>query len=81
MRRSAPAGTTLYLIADRMALAGGTASAGAAVRLGTATPGSAIDLGAQTDVAAGTLELSDAELDTISAPIVSIGGMRTATSR
>ena len=39
------------------------------------TPGLAIDLGAQTDVAAGTLELSDAELDTISAPILNIGGI------
>ena len=34
------------------------------------TPSLAIDLGSQTDVAAGTLELSDAELDTITSPIV-----------
>ena len=65
----------VYLVADRMALAGGTSSSGAAVSLGTDTPSLAIDLGAQTDAAAGTLELSDAELDTINAPILSIGDM------
>ena len=70
---------TLFLIADRMALAGGTASAGAAVLLGTLTPDLAIDLGAQTDVAAATLELSDAELDTISAPILSIGSIANSS--
>jgi hypothetical protein len=69
------AGNTLFLLADRMALAGGTASAGGSVLLSSLTPGTAIDLGAQTDVAAATLELSDAELDTISAAILSIGSI------
>ena len=58
-------GTQVSLNADRMTLAGGAISAGAAVSLVPFTTSLAIDLGSQTDVAAGTLELSDAELDTI----------------
>ena len=40
---------------------------------GPVTPGSTIDLGSQTDAAAGTLELSDAELDTISDSVLRVG--------
>jgi hypothetical protein len=70
------AGTALFghifLSADRMALAGGSASAAANVFLAPLT-GGAIDLGSQTDAAAGTLELSDAELDTISTSSLHVG--------
>jgi hypothetical protein len=62
-----------------MALAGGTASAGDQSSSAASRPATAIDLGAQTDVAAATLELSDAELDTISAAILTSAA--SATSR
>ncbi len=72
------------LIADRMALAGGTIDADTGrVTLRTLTAGRAIDLGSATDAAAA-LELSDAELNTITASVLSIGdalaGSVTVTS-
>src|SRR5690606_26667082 len=61
------------LVADRMALAAGTIGAAAGnVTLRTNTAGRAIDLGSTTDAAAA-LELSDAELDTVTAASLTIG--------
>jgi Ca2+-binding RTX toxin-like protein len=67
-------GKGLSLTADRMALGGGTASAGATgpAALHAASAGRPVDLGATTDPA-GSLDLSDAELDTITAQALSVG--------
>jgi filamentous hemagglutinin family protein len=66
-------GNAATLRADRMDLVGGTVNAGAGVAaLRPNAGGRAIDLGSATDVAAA-LELSDPELDTITAGVVRVG--------
>src|SRR5581483_233097 len=63
---AAISGTGVSVIADRMALSGGTIASGAqATILRQVTNGRLIDLGSTTDVAANTLELSNAELNAI----------------
>lgn len=47
------------------------------VQLVPVTPAAAIDLGSATDVAPNTLELSDAELDNLTADVVEIGSNAT----
>ncbi|MCI0637025.1 MAG: hypothetical protein L0206_24380, partial [Actinobacteria bacterium] len=64
------------LIADRMDLQAGSTVSGAVVALrpeAVADLGDAIDLGSMTDTAVNTLELSDAELDTVVAGTLRIG--------
>ena len=65
----------INLTGDKMALTGGTITAGAgAVTINNVTMTDAIDLGSTTDVANLTLELSNAELGTISTTgLMSIG--------
>ena len=61
--------------ADRVAIAsdsGITADSGGVI-IRPMTAGRLIDLGSMTDVAANTLELSDAELDRITTPLLRIG--------
>ena len=61
--------------ADRVvigAASGITANSGS-VTIQPVTAGQAIDLGSATDAAAGTLELSDAELDRVFSPLLRIG--------
>ena len=53
------------LTADKMNLAGTITAGSGAVSLTSFTPGNTIDLGSTTDVAANTLELSNAELNSI----------------
>src|SRR5262249_41709710 len=63
----------ITLVSNRMALAGGTVkTGGGTVTLRPSTAGRPIDLGGATDPA-GTLTLSAAELNTISANFVTIG--------
>jgi hypothetical protein len=68
--------------ADRVAIAGTSGITAAAsahgVTIEPASPAWAVNLGSTTDVAANTLELSDAELDRISTPTLRIGNT-TAT--
>jgi trimeric autotransporter adhesin len=62
--------------ADRVAIGGTsgiTATAGHEVTIAPILAGWGVDLGSATDVAANTLELSDAELDRISTPTLRIG--------
>src|SRR5262249_32044568 len=61
------AGSPIVLQADRMALGVGTitANGGGRVTLRALTAGRLVDLGSVTDAAANTLELSNAELNTI----------------
>ncbi|HYH37111.1 MAG TPA: MBG domain-containing protein, partial [Azospirillum sp.] len=66
------AGGATALTADRMALGAALSAAGQTVTLRSATPGRAVDLGSATDAAAA-LELSDAELDRITAGTLRIG--------
>ncbi|MBL4664793.1 MAG: S-layer family protein, partial [Nitrospinaceae bacterium] len=68
-------GAVVNLKADDMALAGGTINAGASgmVTLISNNSGNAVDLGDTTDSTPATLELSDGELDTITALTLRIG--------
>ncbi|MGE3349828.1 MAG: beta strand repeat-containing protein, partial [Ramlibacter sp.] len=59
---------------DRMLLSAATNAGSANVTLKPWNNGTVIDLGSATDVAAGRLELSDAELNTVTAGILKIGG-------
>lgn len=70
-------GQTITLQADRMALQGGTVSAAgaAAAVLQPVSAAWAVDLGSTGDTAANTLELSDAELNTVSAVLLVVGGL------
>src|SRR4029079_9809937 len=71
-------GTLSSFIGDRMLLdtSNFSLSAGAGtVALRPQTGGTAIDLGSTTDAAAGTLQLSDAELDRITAGMLQIGDL------
>jgi PKD repeat protein len=61
------------LMADKMVLEGTISAAGRDVNLRPRENGEAIRLGSKTDVAADTLELSDAELDRITAGVLRIG--------
>jgi hypothetical protein len=74
---AAVTGGSATLTADRMNLSGGTIDVGTgAANVVTLRPDSAgrfLDLGSATDAAANTLELSDAELDTITAGLLRIG--------
>ncbi len=77
----------LGLMADKMALAGGTISApsvflsGIQWGMGLMAPvQAAVDLGSATDLAIGTLELSNAELATITAANLHIGGPTVTVS-
>lgn len=63
---------TLQVIANKIDLAGELNSGTQSTTL-TATNGAAIDLGSATDVAGNTLELSNAELQSISAASLTIG--------
>jgi hypothetical protein len=67
----ASGGSGLLLCADKMALAGGTVSA-PWTGLNTWTTSVLTNLGSTTDAAAGTLELSNAELATIASPTVAL---------
>jgi hypothetical protein len=60
-------GNPIQLVADRMALGSGsiTAVGGGRVTLRSSTNGDAVNLGSTTDTALATLELSDAELNTV----------------
>ena len=71
---STAAGFGIDLQASSMALEGGTVTAGSngRVRVIPLFAGQAIDLGSTSDAGAG-LELSDAELDTITAGVLQIG--------
>ena len=61
------------LVADKMTLAGGSVRGGSnTVELKSYGAGG-VDLGATSDTAMGKLELSDAELDTITAAILRVG--------
>jgi filamentous hemagglutinin family protein len=63
------------LAADRMALSAGTVDAGAGMAtLRPLTAGRAVHLGSTTDLAAA-LELSDAELDSVTASVLAVGGV------
>ena len=68
------AGADVTIIADNLQL-GGNLNAGTSgtVMLLTQTAGDAIDLGATVDTTANTLELSDAELDRVTAGTLNIG--------
>src|SRR5439155_20194572 len=61
--------------ADRVAIdaASGITASGGSVTIQQVSPAWAINLGSTTDVAAATLELSDAEIDRIFAPLLRIG--------
>jgi len=59
--------------ADKMDLGGTITATGRTVNLRPNEAGEAIDLGSTTDGASDTLELSDAELDTIAAGTLAIG--------
>jgi|GEM_PF-943247 len=65
-------------------VAGSITATGQTVQIRSTEAGDAIDLGSTTDVAADTLELSDAELDRIDADLVVVGtanaGAATVTS-
>jgi Ca2+-binding RTX toxin-like protein len=67
----------VVISADRMAIAGTsgiTASApGHSVTIQPFNPGWAVNLGSVTDLAPSTLELSDAELDRVTTPMLQIG--------
>ena len=67
-------GTSAVLRSDRMALDGGSVNVGTGT-LGLQPQSSAqkFDLGSATDAAAGTTELSDTELDTLTAGVVRVG--------
>ena len=70
---AAVTGGSAHLVADRMALGGGTAGTGAGnTTLTPFTGGRAVDLGSTSDAAAA-LEVSDAELDTITAGAIAVG--------
>jgi Ca2+-binding RTX toxin-like protein len=72
---SAITGAGGRLRADRMRLAGGSIDVGSArLALGPAGDGRAIDLGSTADSAADALELSDAELATITAGEMALSG-------
>ncbi|MBL4664864.1 MAG: hypothetical protein JKY23_02750, partial [Nitrospinaceae bacterium] len=72
---AAVTGNAANLAADDMALEGGTVNVGSGiVTLAYKTAGIAIDLGDITDSTAATLELSDSELDKITALTLRIGG-------
>jgi hypothetical protein len=60
-------GGSVTLTGDRMDLAGSVQATAGAAQLNTASTGWGADLGSATDAAAGVLELSDAELDRITA--------------
>jgi hypothetical protein len=73
-------GNPIALTADRMALAGGTITSlgGGRITLRSLTPGELIDLGSTTDTAANTLELSNAELASITTTgVLQIGDATT----
>ncbi|WP_431854354.1 filamentous hemagglutinin N-terminal domain-containing protein, partial [Azospirillum sp.] len=70
--QSVTAGGTTTLTADRMALGSALTAAGRTVTLQSTTSGRAIDLGSETD-AASALELSDTELDRVTAGTLRIG--------
>jgi len=63
--------------ADKMNLAGSISAAGQTVTLHNSVGADAIDLGSATDSQANTLELSDAELDRITADLLVIGSATT----
>jgi len=66
-------GATVSLAASKLALAGGSIAGTTAVALDG--NGAAIEIGgAATDLQAGVLELSNAELNTITTPVLRIGG-------
>ncbi|MCL4207254.1 MAG: autotransporter-associated beta strand repeat-containing protein [Pirellulaceae bacterium] len=59
--------------ADKMQIDGQIDATGQRLTLKTRSAGDAIDLGSTTDAAHNTLELSDAELDRISAAVIQVG--------
>ena len=61
------------ITADKIDLQGPITAAGQTVTLQPSTAGHAVDLGSDTDAAANTLELSDLELDNITADVLRIG--------
>ncbi|MCD6304393.1 MAG: hypothetical protein J7M21_05460, partial [Planctomycetes bacterium] len=63
----------LTIVADDMDISGTINAAGQRVTLRSNTAGDAVDLGSATAAAAGTLELSDAELDNVTAATLVIG--------
>ncbi len=71
--RTIVVGNGLELMADRLDLDGTIAAPGQTVHLHPANAGVAVHLGSNTDVAPQTLELSDAELDRISAATLKLG--------
>jgi CSLREA domain-containing protein len=73
---------SINLIADRMTFdtANATIDAGTnSVTLRQKTAGTPIDLGSTTDAAAGTLELSDGELDRVTAGTLNVGDAASGT--
>ena len=69
----ASGGGAVNLTADKMAFTAAVNATGGTVTLKSATAGDAIDLGSGSDGAADTLELSDTELDRVTAGILRIG--------
>src|SRR5205807_5252793 len=66
---------TITLTADRMALAGTISTGSGRVILRATTAGRLVNLGSATDVAANTLELSSAELGTVTTTgVLQVGG-------
>jgi Calx-beta domain/FG-GAP-like repeat/Bacterial Ig domain/TLD len=65
---------SVVFLADKLQLSGTVSAAGSTVTLLSRETGDKVDLGSTTDAAADTLELSDAELDRISAGTINIGG-------
>ncbi len=61
------------IAANRMTVNDAIAAPGSTVTLAERTAGRKIDLGSTTDLAANTLELSDAELDEVSASVLRVG--------
>src|SRR5690242_2960632 len=75
INKAAITGSSANLMADRMVLDAGTINVGTGtVTLEACTPGRTIDLGGTGDPT-GTLQISQAELNTITAGTVRIGSM------
>jgi Ca2+-binding RTX toxin-like protein len=72
---AAVSGASTALTADRMALGGGSVNAGVgSATLAPASPGRPLDLGAPDDPP-GSLNLTDAELDTVTAGALRVGNL------
>ncbi len=66
-------GEYVHIVADKMVLAGSISATGQTVTLRPHAAGTTVTLGSTTDNTANTLELSDAELDRITAGTLVIG--------